>query len=816
MEILQKMLIVIIFFLFIGLTFSNAQSPKGGAKLHGIVKDSVNGLPLEYATISLVHKDNSNLVTGSVSSVDGSFTIENIPFGKWDLKCTYIGYNNYYINDIEIGKDNKDISLGIINLAPSAIETDEVNVTAEKDFVTYSIDKKVVNISKNLEAQSGTAVDALKNVPSVRTDIEGNISLRGSQNFTVLIDGRPTIMNGQDLLKQLPAASIEQIEIITNPSAKYDPDGTAGIINILMKKDSYGGLNGLVSLSVGTRDKYTGSANINYKEEYYNLFATISSNDHKSYPYSNFIRETFSGDTIYYVKPIMNRLYYSNNYNVNGGIDFNLNEDDVISLSASYGYYGFDRILPSDYTEWSNFSQSNTYFTSSDDNKYGGNYSSADLNYNINFEEEGHKLQSHLSYSNWIGNISGVATKFNTNELFSERYEKINSHRNNTDNGSDKLFTKIDYTLPLSESSVLELGYNGDLIWKTLDFLYQDYDITNQTWQTNNHYTNDSKYRQYVQSIYTTYSDEIFGFQYKLGLRAEYYYRLLDQITLNEKYKYDEYNIFPSIHLSKEIATGHQIQFGYSRRVQRPDHRILNSFADYVDDYYVSQGNPYLKPQFTNSYELNYRMNFERSFVSLETYYRNTNDLFARKSTLMDNGKLLLSYENINRNYLYGTELAANITFTQWLRVYASTNYYRYHLVEILGAKEQNRVTNIADFNVSATLTVSPSTFIQMNGYYTGPRIVADGEVKEFLTGSFSARQDLFNRQLSLILSARNIFGNSRHEFNNSGLNYNSYGFFAQEVNVITLTINYNINNFRQRQSDQGSDGASSIAPSGI
>jgi outer membrane receptor protein involved in Fe transport len=547
-----------------------------------------------------------------------------------------------------------------------------------------------------------------------------------------LIDGRPTIMNGQDLLKQLPAASIEQIEIITNPSAKYDPDGTAGIINVIMKKDSYGGLNGLISLSAGLRDKYTGSANMNYKEQDYNLFASLSYNDQMSYPYSSFTRETFSGDTTYYIQPIMNRVYHPNNYSVNGGIDYNLNEDDVLSLSASYGYYGFDRILPSDYTEWTNYTTANTYYTNSDDYKYGGNYTSADLNYNVNFEDEGHKLQSHISLSDWNGNINGVSTKYNTNELFNEKQDILNSHRNNTDNGSNKLLMKIDHTLPLNDASVLELGYNGDLVWKNIDFLYEDYDISDKLWQTNFDYTNDSKYRQNIQSVYATYSGDILDFQYKLGLRAEYYFRILDQITINEKYEYDEYNLFPSLHISKEIAEGHQLQFGYSRRVQRPDDRILNPFADYVDDYYVSQGNPYLKPQFTDSYELNYRMNFERSFLSLETYYRNTNDMFARKSTLMDNGKLLLTFENINRNYLYGTELAANITFAQWLRVYASTNFYRYYLVEMLGDKEQNRVSNIADFNASATITVTPYTFIQLNAYYTGPRIIADGEMEDF------------------------------------------------------------------------------------
>ena len=213
--------------------------PRGGGSLSGTVFDSLTTAPLEYATITFTYQQNPNLVTGSISKKDGAFKTEKIPYGKWDMKCTFFGYETFVVKDIEISRSNKNVELGNIMLSPAAIETEKVSLTAEKEYVTYSIDKKVVNVSKNLDAQTGTAVDALKNVPSFRTDIEGNVSLRGSQNFTILVDGRPTVMNGQDLLKQIPAASLDDIEIITNPSAKYDPEGTAGIINLLMRKDDF-------------------------------------------------------------------------------------------------------------------------------------------------------------------------------------------------------------------------------------------------------------------------------------------------------------------------------------------------------------------------------------------------------------------------------------------------------------------------------------------------------------------------------------------------------------------------------------------------
>lgn len=774
-----------------------------GGSVSGTVVDSVSGKPIVYATVSLIRAADSALVTGAISRDEGNFTVDKVPYGQYILKATFLGYDKHFISGIAVTPENKNVKLGTFGIYPAAIESEGVEVTADRDFVTYSIDKKVVDVSKNLAARGGTAADALKNVPSVRVDIEGNVLLRGSANFTVLIDGKPTVLAPNDVLKQIPAAAIENIEIITNPSAKYDPDGTAGILNIIMKKQSMEGVNGLANATIGTRDKYNGSLLVNYRNSGYNAFVGGDYNNQRYHPVSDFVRETYSGDTTYYASPFMDRMFNPNSYIFKAGIDYFLNETNTVSLSGNYGYYGYDRYFPSDYTQWTQPETERTYFRSVDNFIVGGNYFSSTLNYHLKLPGEGHEFISSLISSGWYGDVDQDTRSITTDENFKSTGEVLRQNRTFNDINRTNLRYKADYTLPFTEESKLEAGYQSDFTWKSYDYLYEDYDIPSGDWSNNPEFTNNMDYAQSVHSVYATYSNSLIGINYQLGLRGEYYYRNLQQLTIDKDYQFDQFSIFPTVHLTKHLTEAQQLQLSYSRRVRRPDDRTLNPFPDYTDDFYISMGNPELKPQFTNSFELNYRLGLDRSFISLETYYRQSDDVISRVLRLREDNRILITSDNENSEYALGGELALNLNLVQCMRLNLSSNIYKYHLEETSGGQNENRSRWTFDANGALTLILGPGTFIQLNGYYNGPRIITDGEQKEVFTTSLSIRQDLFNRSLSVILSGRDIFKTAKYDFTQSGLNFKSTGYFEPESPAFSLTLSFRINNYRPTRRDR-------------
>lgn len=792
---------------FAVLSFEASASEKAPANQYpgvvwGVVVDSGEGAPIHYATVALLSQKDSSVVTGGITDEKGVFKIENVPYGDYILKASFIGFEKAFVSDVAIKSNSPVVAAGKIKLAASSIETETVTVEGQKDLVTYKLDRKVVNVSDNPKARGGSAAQALENVPSVRVDVEGNVSLRGSSNFTVLVDGKPTVLDGNDLLKQIPADAVESVEIITNPSAKYDPDGTSGILNIIMKKEKLSGMNGIANLTLGTREKYNGNTLFNFKSDSFNYFAGLDYNNQKYHPESNFTRETKSGDTAFFANPTMDRIYNPISYNLKTGADFYIDETNTVSISGNYGYYGFDRFLPSRYTEWTNFEPQKDYFESRDEFLVGGAYFGASSSWHKLFESKGRELLTTLSFSRWLGDVDQTSNKYETDGSFNPTGVILDKMRTYNDMGRANIRLKSDYTLPLGEYRKIETGVQSDAKWKDSDYLYEDFDEDTGEWFTNRTYTNKIDYSENTQSVYATYSDAIFETMFQVGLRGEYYRRELNQITKNENFKYDKFDIFPTLHISKELGGGDQIQLSYSRRVYRPDDRTLNPFPDYNDEYFVSQGNPYLKPQYTDSYELNFRKALGRSFASIETYYRQTSDNIQRTMTLLDDGRILLTSDNFGSDYLYGAQAEVNWSIFMWLRWNVSANYYSYHLKEISGDEENERERNIFDGNTNLTILLPTKTYVQLYGHYTGTRIIAEGEQKEAFVTGLSVRQGFLDNSLAVILNVRDIFGTGKYEFINKGINYKTTGYFQQEGPTVSLTFSYKINDYKRRNTD--------------
>ena len=323
-----------------GTSYSTA--PKEGV-VRGTIIDAGDKTPMEFTSVALFRANDSTLVTGSITSSDGSFVLNDISYGKYYLVANYMGYEKSLVNDITISPRQNAVNVGEIKLVQASTSLDEVEVIADKAHVEYKLDRKVVNVSEDLNAATGTAADVLQNTPSVAVDIEGNVSLRGSSNFQVLIDGKPTPLSGSDALQQIPASAIKSIEIITNPSAKYDPDGMAGIINIVSKKNMLNGLSGIFNARLGTGNKYSGDFLLSQRSDKFNVYLGGSYRDEKYAGGFSSLSKIENDSSVRFTEKDGAMNMDRGGYEVKGGVDFYLNDKNTVSLSGEFGKHEFGR-----------------------------------------------------------------------------------------------------------------------------------------------------------------------------------------------------------------------------------------------------------------------------------------------------------------------------------------------------------------------------------------------------------------------------------------------------------------------------------------
>ena len=460
------LLISILFFLSLNiqaqpkpeLTSGNAL---GRGIVTGAVYDELDKNAMEYVNVILYNRTDSSMITGTITNAAGEFKIKDIPYGDYYVLVQFMGYDKTR-KDIEVNEKNKIIHLDKITIKPATVGINEVNVEAEKNYVQYKIDKKIVDVSKNPNAAGGTATDALRDFPGVNVDAEGNVSIRGNTNITVLIDGRPTAMSAADILRQTPAGAIENIEVITNPSAKYDPDGSSGIINIIMKKQMANGTNGIINASAGTKDKYSTDFLMNYRTEKWNFFAGAGYNYRKNTQGSKIDRTDFMGASFDTTKRILSKFdrgYIPHGYNFKAGADYFIDEKTTLSLTQEAGNFGFDREGKFFHQLWYEPGPSSIYYIVDDKFELNGNYLNSNLNLQKKFEKKGHEINANIFYSrfdsyrlneqenqstdaSWIaGDLDPY--KFKTKNIIARNTARV----------------KADYTKPFGENSKLETGF---------------------------------------------------------------------------------------------------------------------------------------------------------------------------------------------------------------------------------------------------------------------------------------------------------------------------------------------------------------------
>ena len=796
-------------------------------EIKGKVIDMETDGPLEYATVSLFNSQDSTLVTGVITDSKGNFSLKAKP-GKYYVVLQFIGYESKTIN---INLKN-NISLGDIVLRPDSALLEEVEVVAEKSTMTMTLDKRVFNVGKDVSSTAGNAIEVLDNIPSVNVDVEGNVSLRGDSGVQILVDGKVSGLAGvstQDALRSLQADMIEKIEVVTNPSVRYDAEGTAGIINIVLKKDKRKGLNASVDLRGGFPVQWgekffkedfpfqTGlGASVNYRFKKFNVFANYNFNYRDDISDGYTLTEYYNGDYDYDptienhddATQITEQFTYRNRnhkgHNVRGGFDYYFTDNDILTFSTMFRQ-SKGHNLPS-VTYIDNFPFENIQnFSRRTENWYNDRpMMEYTLSYDKYFGSKDNSLKASVRYFNnsdteWSDIVDA---EFLTQDDMDNDIPSlsINQHTQTQEN-QENLQATLDFVHRYG-FSVVELGGKYTGRWINNNMMVTENGITLED------YTHDFDYNQQVAALYGSYGREFGRFSGQIGMRYEF--TLIDTYLkgTNSGNNQNYHDIFPTGHLNYSLTEVDQIQASYARRIRRPWYGQMAPFHSFNDDRNIRTGNPELKPVYTDSYEFSYLRFWEKGNINFTTYYRHSTDVIRQFTTVIDD----ISYsrpENFGISDDYGVELVASLDIFKWWNINGSINFFKSNTV----GDWNNRHYTTDSYNTFARLVtkfrIKNVCDLQITGRYMGPREEPLGYRDANYWCDFAASRDVFNKNATISLNIRDVFGSRQHGGESWGDNFWQYSESTWSTTSVTLNFNYRINqqqNKRRMPSSPSSD----------
>ena len=779
-----------------------------------------NQKPVPYSSITLRRMSDSTIVSGILTDTTGRFQLINVPYGTYFLEAKFVGFKKKIIRGIKVDAKNRIVKVGRITLKTDVQNIEEVVVEATARDVEYRVDKKVIHVKQNLASVGGTAVDILENIPSVEVDIQGNVTLRGSSNFTVFINGKPSVLEGSEALQQIPASEIDRIEVITNPSAKYDPDGVAGIINIITKQSRQKGYNGLVTLSYDNYNALGANAILNIRRPKVNYFVSFDLSQRKRPSYINSQRKIIGDTTMSEYNQSGFTVFGFGGWRAKSGLSYYLNDRNTLSISGQIGNRGFSMLSNTQISEFlyvndalltSNYYVQNGYST-----RKGLLYEGS-IDYEHKFNDNGHKIRAYIDIRNYIPDKVNGTELDTTDQDWQVLSQEVYYQESREQSSGMRLRAQVDYELPLPNGRKLEAGYVGRVYHQKSSFsLFDKYGT--QDWVELTEFTNDFDMIRSIQGAYLTYTGKLGNlFDYQLGLRSEYTYRQVNQLTTNETFKINRIDFFPSAHISHRFGQSLQMQLSYSRRVQRPRGWYLNPFPTYVDQYTTQQGNPELLPAFSDSYEFNVVKYFKRSYLSVETFWRQTKNKFERIQLVGDNNSIINTWTNAGKDIAGGAEFSANLSLMKMLMINASSSIYYYRVIGEIDNQQVDNSTLTWNSRLMAMLMLPTNTRLQAVGSYRAPTVTLQGTREAFIMTSFSVRQDFFKRKASLTLSVRDPFKLMRFSTEINTPTFYSLNEYIMQSPNISATLEIRLNDYKkQRGQNQGDDAISDFEGEGL
>jgi len=765
----------------------------------GQVYDADLSVPIEYANIVLRSLRDSSQVNGTVTDQSGRFALPGVRPGRYFIEVSFIGYRQKTVSDVTVGPGAvRDV--GRVTLRQSAVAVPGVEATAERPTLEYRIDKKIVDVSKMATTASGTAVDVLENVPSVKVDVEGNLTLRGSSNYTVLVDGKPSPIEGSDALQQIPAGTIDKIELITNPSAKYDPEGISGIVNVLLKKQTRGGLSGTATLDGGWPQRAGGSLLLSYRLGDLSLFAGGNLRN-GTFPGSGKSESwTRTGDTLFWSVTDGEGDRNMNSWGLRGGGDYTFSKHDRTSLSLRYGDHGFGMTELANSRRWTEPGTDTLIQLSRDSSRRGGGFVSVNLDHQHTFDREGHQLAASLTLNRNDGNDRS------TNLLTTEAGSILSGRREEESGPNQQLRAKLDYSLPLGKEDKFEAGYQAAFRSARNANKVFEYAPAGDSFEYRPQYGLSVDYSDNIHALYAQYAGKLSKLGYQPALRVERADRAI--VSDSGTYPFNRWDYFPSLHLSYDLPAEQQVMASYTRRIQRPRGWELWPFLSRPDAYNVRRGNPSLRPELTDALEAGWQMPFGKSRVSAEAYYRITHDLIERVQSVYAPGVILHTAENVGTDYSLGTELLFDLQLLKWWRVNLSGDLYDYRIEGTTGGENFADTSFSWSGRLSSEFQLPTQTRLTLGLHFESPEVEAQGRDAGHFTTDAAIRQQFFNRQLSVTLQARDLLGTGGFESTSQGSGFYEHSRFTRAAPMFSLNVTWNFNNYKpdRRQRDDGTE----------
>jgi outer membrane receptor for ferrienterochelin and colicins len=795
---------------------------QGKVKITGKVIEQDTKQPLEFANVTILTPTNT-IAGGGLTDVNGEYNID-VPPGTYNIKYDFISFKPQVISNREISTST---NLGVIALAPDATLIEEVAITAERTTVDIKLDKRVYSIGNDMMVKGGTVSDVLDNVPSLSVDSEGNVALRGNQSVTILIDGRPSTLAGSnvaEVLRLLPADSVDKVEVITNPSARYDAEGGGGIVNIILKKGKADGFNGSVTANTGTPDNHGFMANLNLRSTNFNLFSNIGYN-YRQNPGESFTNSRYldrvTNETSSYTDETRENERLRKGYNASFGMEWFLTKSLTWTNSVNfrrntggnvtdtyYENYNADRVFLNKLWRYNDedSEDNNVQFSSSVTQK---------------FNNDGHELRVDASVSK---NMDDERAVINNTTIAGISSSADTFERTINDDVEDRALLQADYVLPLGEKSRFEAGYRGSFSTLENDARAERLDPVSNTWVNNENYSNYLQYKEKVNALYAQYGSKINKFSYLLGLRWEdsnIDVNLLNTGDFNNK-RYN--NFFPSAFLTYEFSENSNVSLSYSRRINRPRGRFLNPFAGLESNINVFRGNPDLDPSMTNAFDLGYYKRFGKLTLNTSAYLNITDDSFQfvrqiQGETPEGTPITLTTPVNLAKEYRFGLEFNVNYNPFRWWRINGNLNFFRNETQgdyffqftdpdtgEVFDSYQNfDRTAYAWTVRANSKITLPWNIDWQLNGNFDAPQNTPQGKRRAVAAANTAISKDFLKDKATIALNVQDIF-NSRKMKNETYIPYQveSYSEMQWRRRQITLSLTYRFNMTKaDRQKEQ-------------
>lgn len=762
----------------------------------GIIKAnntiSINGFvftednnPAVAATVKLYSLPDSILVKGMITNNNGEFNIETDK-GDYFLHFSFISYKTYKSDLINA---DKDINYGKVILEEDAVITDEVIVEAEKQYMQFDLDKRVVNIDKDPRNKGKNASEILDNIPSVTVDVEGNVSLRGSEDVRILVDGKQSSLVGRDpeALRQLMGDMIEKIEVITNPSAKQDAQGEVGIINIVLKKNKKEGVHAGLEMNTGMPDNHGLSANANYRYDFINVFGSLGISWRRNPGEIDSYQSYTDNGNIAYTETDRNQERGGFGTHIRLGTDLYLNDNNIITFASMYRFG--DRLNNTDilYNDY-NINNEKIYAQKRfDDEAEEKNDIEFEVAYKLLFDKKDHELIFDSKFIQDKDLEESDIRQFALDNIDNQ----INQMASNLEFERNQLY-QLDYTYPFGKDGKLEAGAKASL--RKIDNDYWVKELFDNQWEFLPDYNNNFLYYENIYAAYLMAGNKISNFGWQLGLRSEYSDITTELIKTDYFNQRDYIDLFPTVHLTYKLTDGHSIQSSYSRRINRPYFRHLMPFSNFADSRNIWGGNPDLEPEYTDSYETGYILNWTKGSLLTSGYYRFTTDVIQRVTYVDEEGITRISPNNVGTEQAFGGEFNLSYDPFEWIQISNNLNIYRSVIDGNTNVQELNSDTWTWRNRFSSKLNIFYDIQFQVNFDYRAPREIPQGEIKEMWYIDFGITRDFLDNQMTVTLSGNDIFNTRKRRMITRGEDF----YFNQDFNwhsgYFTLTFSYRFN----------------------